>query len=264
MNRALRYGLGALRRRPLLALVAWSLPEAAPSAALGLAMARALDDGFLAGRPVVGLAWLGAVLGASVVGAAGSRQVYRHLGDLVEPLRDDLVRRVVDGALRRGVAGQPDDGAVVRLTRQVEIVRDTFAGLIVVVRAFAVSVVGVVVGLLSLAPVLALLILPPFAVGVALFVATLGLAAARQRASVLADERLSTAAGRVLTGLRDVTASGAEEHAAGLVAGPVAEQAAAERALGGWRRCAGRASRWAGGYRWSWCSRWGAGSSTMA
>ena len=89
-----------------------------------------------------------------MVGAAGARQVYRRLGDLVEPFRDELVRRVVAGALRSATAGRPDDGAVSRLTRQVEIVRDTYAGLIVVVRGFVVTVIGVAVGLASLAPAL--------------------------------------------------------------------------------------------------------------
>lgn len=231
MRRELRYAVRALRRRPALALAAWSVPEALPAAFYGVAVARAVDDGFLAGRPVHGLAWLGGLVLAAGLGATGSRMIFRRLGDLVEPVRDDLVQRIVGGALRHGIAGRADDGAVARLTRQVEIVRDTYAGLIVSVRGFVVTVVGAVLGMLSIAPVLALLILPPFLLGVAAFVATLGAAAARQRASVRADERLAAVAGTVLAGARDVVARGAEEHAAAMVAGPVAEQAAAERAL---------------------------------
>lgn len=231
MRREVRFGVASLRRRALLALVAWSVPEALPTALSGLAIARAVDDGFLAGRPAVGGAWLGAFLLASVLGAVGSRMVFRRLGDVVEPFRDDLVRRVVGGALRRRVAGRPDDGALARLTRQVEMVRDTYAGLIVVLRGFAVTVVGVVVGMLSVDPVIALLILPGFLLGFAGFLATLGLAAGRQRASVLADERLADVAGAVLAATRDVVAVGAEDHAAAMAAEPVAEQAAAERAL---------------------------------
>jgi ATP-binding cassette subfamily C protein len=231
VRRELRYAVAGLRRRPLLALAVWSVPEALPSAALGLAVARAVDDGFLAGRPLVGLAWLGALLLAGLAGAAGARQVYRVLGDLVEPVRDDLVRRVVTGALRAGAAGRADDGAVARLTRQVEIVRDTYAGLIVVCRGFVVTVVGAVAGLLSVAPLIALLILPPFLLGCAAFVATLGVAAGRHRAAVRADERLAATAGAVLGASRDIAARGAEEHAARMVAGPIGEQAAAERAL---------------------------------
>ncbi|MDQ7906433.1 ABC transporter ATP-binding protein [Phytohabitans sp. ZYX-F-186] len=233
MNPVLRYAVAGLRRRPALALAAWSVPEALPSALLGLAVARAVDDGFLAGRPRVGLAWLGALLLCGLAGAVGARQVFRALGDLVEPVRDDLVRRVVTGALRAGAAGRADDGAVARLTRQVEIVRDTYAGLIVVCRGFLVTVAGAAAGLLSVAPLVALLILPPFALGCAMFVATLGVAAGRYRAAVRADERLAATAGTVLAATRDIAARGAEEHAAAMVAGPVAEQAAAERALAG-------------------------------
>lgn len=231
--RAVRFGVAALPRRPLLGLAAWSVPEALPSALLGVAVARAVDTGFLAGRPMVGLAWLGLLLLASGVGAIGARQVFRRLGDVVEPFRDDLVRRVVGGALRRAIAGQPDDGALARLTRQVEIVRDTYAGLVVVVRGFLVTVVGAAVGLMSVAPAIGLLILPPFVLGVAAFVATLGFAAGRQRAAVRADERLAATTGAVLAGVRDVVARGAEEHAAAMVAGPIREQAAAERSLAG-------------------------------
>jgi ATP-binding cassette, subfamily C, bacterial len=233
MRRELRYAVAGLRRRPLVALIAWSVPEALPSAVLGLAVARAVDDGFLAGRPLVGLAWLGALLVSGLAGAVGARQVFRALGDLVEPVRDDLVRRVVTGALRAGAAGRADDGAVSRLTRQVEIVRDTYAGLIVVCRGFLVTVVGAVAGLLSVAPLIALLILPPFLLGCAAFVATLGLAAGRYREAVHADERLAATAGGVLAATRDIAARGAEEHAAAMVSGPIADQAAAERGLAG-------------------------------
>jgi len=233
VRRELRFAVGSLRSRPLLALVAWSLPEALPATVSGLAVANAVDDGFLVGRPGVGLAWLGSLLLVSMVGAVGTRMVFRRLGDLAEPFRDDLVRRVVGGALRNGAAGRPDRGALARLTRQVEIVRDTYAGLVVVVRGFLVTVVGVVIGLLSVAPVIGLLILPPFVLGLIGFVAMLGLAAARQRASVLADERLGDAADSVFSGGRDVTAGGTEAAAAALVGQPIAEQAAAERALAG-------------------------------
>ncbi len=231
VKRELRYGLAGLRRRPLLGLAAWSVPEALPAAVSGLAIARAVDTGFLAGRPAVGLAWLSAMLVAAVIGAAGSRQVYRRLGDLVEPFRDDLVQRVVRGALDRGRTGQADDGAVARLTRQVEMVRDAYAGLIVVVRGFAVTVIGVVAGVASIAPVLAPLLFVPFLLGLVAFVATLGLSAGRQRAAVRADERLAASAGTVFAGTRDVLACGAEGRASALVAAPIAEQAAAERAL---------------------------------
>jgi ATP-binding cassette, subfamily C, bacterial len=76
-----------------------------------------------------------------------------------------------------------------------------------------------------------LLILPPFQLGFAAFVATLGMSAARYRASVRADEQLAVTAGAVLAGTRDAVARGAEEHAAAMVAGPIKDQAKAERAI---------------------------------
>ncbi|MCT2583790.1 ABC transporter ATP-binding protein [Actinophytocola gossypii] len=233
MRREIRYAVGSLRRGPVVRLVGWSVPEALPAAASGLVVARAVDDGFLAGRPLVGVGWLVGLVVMSAVGAVGTRMVFRRLGDLAEPFRDDLVRRVVGGALRHAVDGRGDDGAVARLTRQVEIVRDTYAGLLMAVRGFVVTVVGVVVGLLSVAPVVAALIVPPFLLGLVAFVGMLGLAARRQREAVLADERLAAAAGSVLAGARDITAAGTEEHAAAMVAGPVREQALAERRLAG-------------------------------
>ena len=229
----MRFALRSLRPRPTLSLVAWSVPEALPAALSGLVVANAVDRGFLAGKPVSGAIWLASLLLVSVVGAAGTRMVFRRLGDLAEPFRDDLVRRVVGGALRNGIAERPDHGALARLTRQVEIVRDTYAGLVIVIRGFIVTVIGVVAGVLSVAPVVSLLILPPFLVGLGGFIAILGLAAARQRASVLADERLSAAAGQVFAGVRDVMACGTERQAAALVRKPIDEQAAAERALAG-------------------------------
>lgn len=122
MRREIRFAVASLHRRPLLALAAWSLPEALPSAITGLAVAHAVDDGFLAAKPSVGLAWLAVMMVASLVGAAGSRKVFQLLGDLVEPFRDDLVCRVVDGSLHRSISGQVDGGALARLTRQIETV----------------------------------------------------------------------------------------------------------------------------------------------
>lgn len=233
MKREIRFGIASLPRRPLLALALWSIPEALPTAISGLAVAHAVDSGFLADRPAVGLSWLAGIMLASLIGAAASRKVFQHLGDLVEPFRDDLVRRVVGGSLRRSVAGHADDGALSRLTRQVEVVRDTYGGLLVVIRTFVITVIGVVAGLASISPTIVLLILPPFLLGLSAFLATLGLSAARHRASILADERLSSTVNSVLAATRDVVASGAENHAATMAAGPIAEQAAAERSLAG-------------------------------
>ncbi|ONI76721.1 antibiotic ABC transporter ATP-binding protein [Kribbella sp. ALI-6-A] len=226
MKRELRFAVTAVRRRPAVQLAAWSVPEILPTACYGLAVAHAADA-FLSGRVETGLAWLGGLLAAAVLGAIGARQVYRRLGELVEPVRDELVGKVVAGALGNARA----DGAVARLNRQVEIVRDTFAGLVLVVRSFVVTVIGVVTGLLSLDPLVAALVVPPFLLGFLLSLGVLGLAADRVRASLRADEDLATAAGMVFAGVRDVNATGAEGFAARLVGVPIAAQAAAERSL---------------------------------
>ncbi|WP_432883258.1 ABC transporter ATP-binding protein [Kribbella sp. CA-245084] len=225
MKRELSYGATALRKRATVKLIAWSVPEILPTAVYGIAVARATDS-FLAGHAWQGIMWLAGLVVTAGLGAAGARQVYARLGDLVEPLRDDLVRRVVGGALRTG-----DDGAVARLNRQVEIVRDTFAGLVLVLRSFAVTLFGVLTGLLSLAPLVAAFVVPPFLVGFALSLAVLGMAADRVRASLTADEDLAASAGMVFSGVRDVTAAGTEEYAEWLVGQPIEAHAAAERAL---------------------------------
>src|SRR4051794_27937227 len=112
MKRELSFGLASARRGPLVRLLLWSVPEAVPAVLLGLALAHSIDDGFLAGRPWVGLAWVAATLPAGAVSAIAARQVLRTLADIIEPMRDDLVRRVVSASLIRAVREQPDDGAV--------------------------------------------------------------------------------------------------------------------------------------------------------
>jgi ATP-binding cassette subfamily C protein len=113
----------------------------------------------------------------------------------------------------------------------VESVRDTYASVIAALRGFAIALVATSVGALSVAPAIAALIIPPFVVGAGAFLTTLGFAAARQRACVLAEESMADVAGRVLAGTRDIVALGAHEHATKLVAGPITRHAMAERSL---------------------------------
>ncbi len=212
VKRELRTALGRCGGGLRLRLVAWSVPEILPTAIYGVAVAQATDS-FLAGHAWQGIAWLGGLVARRLVWAPPARaRSTARLGDLVEPVRDDLVRRVVAGALRTG-----DDSAVARLNRQVEIVRDTFAGLVLVIRSFAVTLVGVLAGLLSLAPLVAAFVVPPFLLGFALSLGVLGMAADRVRASLQADEELAASAGMVFGGVRDITATGAEEYAEFLV-----------------------------------------------
>ncbi|QLQ40436.2 ATP-binding cassette domain-containing protein [Micromonospora robiginosa] len=219
------------RRGPLLRLAGWSLAEALPAALTGLLTARAVDDGFLAGRPGVGLLWLGLLALAVLVGALGTRQAYGLLGAVVEPFRDDLLRRVVAGALAGATDGRGDDAAVTRLTHQVEIVRDTWAGLLMVVRGFVFAAGAAVVGLCSLAAPVALLVAVPVLAGLLLFAAALPAMVARQREYVRCGERLGRDAVVAVAGHRDVTVSGAGDRVVGWLGGHVDAQARVERRL---------------------------------
>lgn len=196
------------RRGVLLRLALWSAVEAAHTFATGYALAKALDAGFLAGRAATGLAWLGLAAAAVAAGAYGTGRTYRGVAALVEPLRDALVRRVVLRALRDG-----DGAAVSRLTHQVEIARDTFAGLVMVSRSFVFTAAGALVGLFLLAPVLLVVVVPPLLLGLGLFVVTLRPLARRQEAFLAADEAVAQSLGDLCAGLRDIAASGAEQRA---------------------------------------------------
>ncbi|SDY91911.1 ATP-binding cassette, subfamily C [Micromonospora pattaloongensis] len=227
--------LAALRARPraVLRLAAWSAAEALPALLTGYATARAVDDGFLAGRPGTGLAWLAWLAVAVVVGAVGSGRAFACLGQIVEPFRDDLARRVVDAALHRatGAGGRPDTSAVARLTHQIEIVRDTLGGLVMAVRGFLFAAAAALLGLVSLAPLVAAIVAGPLLVALALFGAALPAMVQRQREYVRADERLGESASAALAGQRDVVACGAQDAVAGEVGAQITAQEAAERAL---------------------------------
>ncbi|MEU1571500.1 ABC transporter ATP-binding protein [Streptomyces collinus] len=225
--RGLRFLLA--RRRVLARLSAWSVLETGQTFLIGYGPARALDDGFLRGRADVGLVWL-ALTGIGVLlGAYGTARVYAAVAALVEPLRDRLVERVVARGVRTG-----DAGSLSGLTQQVEIARDTFAGLVMVSRSFVVTAVGALAGLFTLAPPLLLVVGPPLAVGVALFAATLRPLARRQETFLLADEALAGDLGTVCPGLRDITATGAEAHIAAGTGERVEAELRAARALAHW------------------------------
>ncbi|MGK5445690.1 ATP-binding cassette domain-containing protein [Micromonospora sp. URMC 105] len=219
------------RRPELWRLAGWSLAEALPAGLAGLLTARAVDDGFLAGRPMTGLAWLGLLAVAVLVGALGTNRAYALLGAVVEPFRDDLLRRVVGGALAGATGGRGDDAAVARLTHQVEMVRDTYAGLLMVVRGFVFAAGAAVVGLISLAAPIALLVTVPVLAGLGLFAAALPAMIARQRQYVLADERLGRVAVTAVAGHRDVTVSGARARTVRWLGRYVDAQARVERRL---------------------------------
>ncbi|OKI05439.1 ABC transporter ATP-binding protein [Streptomyces sp. CB02923] len=221
------------RRRAVLArLAGWSLVESAQTFLFGFALAHALDDGFLRGGPVVGIVWLAAAALCVGAGAYGTARVYGAVADLVEPLRDTLVRKVVS----RGLYA-PDGAAVSRLTHQVEIARDTFAGLVLVSRSFVFVTAGALIGLCSLAPVLLLLVLPPLVLGLALFAGALRPMARRQETFLAADEAIAEETGTAVGGLRDITAAGAERTVAAAAGERFDAELRASRALARWSVC---------------------------
>lgn len=231
-------GIRFLRRRPrvVAALLGWSVLEAVETFLTGFALARALDDGFLMGRAAVGLGWLGLAALAVAAGAFGTGRVYRAVAALVEPLRDGLVRRVVGRGLADAVRDPhaADSAVVSRLTQQVEIARDTFAGLVMVSRSFLFTVAGALIGLLSLAPVLLLVVVPPLFVGLGLFCLTLRPMNRRQAAFLTANEDVAESVGAMAAGLRDIAACGAEERMAAEAEERIGTEYRASRALARW------------------------------
>jgi ATP-binding cassette subfamily C protein len=226
--------LGALRRRrrDVIWLAAWSLAESLPALVLGWAVAKAAGE-FLAGRAWGGIGWLGLLAAAAVAGALATRPAYRRLAAIVEPLRDELVRRIVADALRRsGLGGAEQDTAVVaRITLQAEIVRDTFAGVLMAARTFAFTVGSALLGLVTLVPAVLPLVLPPMLAALVVLHLLLRPMAARQRGSVLGEEAVAAATAPAVGGLRDAVACGAEDQLCAQVTARVTEQAAAARAL---------------------------------
>ncbi|GAA1013301.1 ABC transporter ATP-binding protein [Acrocarpospora pleiomorpha] len=209
-------------------LAAWSVAEVAPSFVVGLALAGAIDDGFGGGRPEVGVVWVG-VLGLSwVVAAVGARQALLALAGIVEPFRERLIAGVVQDAL---VGARVEAAAVTRSNLQVEVARDAFATVLGVLRSFVFTLVSVVLGMAALMPEVLVLVLPPFVLGVALFLLSLPALARRQREFLVADERTTEVVTMAMGGLRDVVACGDEERTVALVGRRIDEQAAAARAL---------------------------------
>ncbi len=225
------------RRGVVVRLGAWSLLESVQTFLGGYGVAAALDRGFLAGRPGVGLVWLAVAAAAVIAGGAATSRVFHHLAGLVEPLRDGLVRRVVDAALSAAVTGRDASGgraAVSRLTHQTETARDAFAGVVMVTRSFVFTAAGVVAGLAALAPELLVVLLPPLAAGLALFAAALRPTAARQRDYLHADEELTARMGADVSGLRDIFACGAQGRTADAAGELIDAQTRAARALARW------------------------------
>ncbi|MFC8718795.1 ATP-binding cassette domain-containing protein [Kitasatospora sp. NPDC057198] len=229
-GRGLRELAAAVPRRALWWLAGWSVVEALPALCSGLLVAAAADRGFLAGRPGVGFAWLGGLGAVTVLRALAARAVFPHLAEVVEPLRDALVSRVVRGALARPAPDGPAE--IARITEQVESARQLTATLLRSARGVGFGLLAALLGLGVLAPAVLPLVLLPLLLSGALFVRLLGPLVARRRAVVLADERIAAEAGRAFAGLRDVAACGAQQRVSAHLSALVAAQGEAVRAVG--------------------------------
>jgi ATP-binding cassette subfamily C protein len=222
------------RPRDVCWLAVWSLVQALPSLASGWAVAKATGD-FLAGGAgtLRGIEWLGAFGLAALAGALASRQAYLRVAALVEPLRDDLVRITVTGALRSATqdAKPGDAGAVARVTHQAEIVRDSFAGLLMVGFTFALTTASALAGLVALVPAVLPLAMAPMAASLVLFCCLLPSLATWQGRSVVGEEAVADSAATALAGLRDAIACGAEDQVRTEITDRVTAQATALRGL---------------------------------
>ncbi|WP_199429684.1 ATP-binding cassette domain-containing protein [Qaidamihabitans albus] len=217
-----------------LALLGCSVLESVPAFLSGRLVERAVNHGFAAGSPGLGIAWLLVFAAVAVLGAFGSRLVWQRLGTLVEPLRDALVGAVVRGVLR-GRAPQrrrSDASGVARITQHVEVIRDATAGMLVQGRGMVVTTVAALAGVFSIAGPLAWAVALPVLVSVLAFGCLLPTLASRQRTLTLADEHTAEAAGTVLAGMRDVVACGAEATAVASVHDRIEVQAAAATRMG--------------------------------
>jgi ABC-type multidrug transport system fused ATPase/permease subunit len=219
-------------RRALVHVLLWSGVDGLPALFSGGLVAMALDRGFLRHDTAVGLAWLGGLCAAAALRAIATQRLFPWFAAIVEPLRDDLVTGVVTATLRRAVAGEPADlASVARLTSQVETVRSLVTATIRTLRQVAVTMCASLIGLLVLAPVAAVICLPPVLAALGLYGALLRSLSRRQYAVLISEEQIAAEAGTVLVAMRDVVACGAESRVAVAVGSQIDAQAAAARAL---------------------------------
>jgi len=219
--------------RRLVGLGVVALVAAVPGLVSGRLVALAVDQGFLGAGVAIGLAWLGVWAVAVAVGSFGARRVPVRLGAIVEPLRDELVTQVVRGTLAQAVAGGrgADAGTVARLAKQVEVVRDSAAGVLLGVQQVGFGVLAAVVGLFWLAPVAAVIVVTPVLVAFVVLGRMLVGLVGRQQDVLVAEERLAASVSETAEAVRDVVACGAEDRARGEIGDAIEKQAAASRAL---------------------------------
>ncbi|MFJ7018006.1 ATP-binding cassette domain-containing protein [Streptomyces sp. NPDC101117] len=207
------------RSRPAAFRLAWwTLVSALPALVCGKALALAVDEGFLTHHTPTAALYLCVFALCALCGAWASRQTYPPLADIVEPMRDRLHREVVQGTLRRAVApGAPREGAdavvVARLTRQVEVVRDTVAGQLMLVWQFVLTAAAVVVGTAVIAPAAVPFVAVPLLLSLTVFGVLAPATVRRQHTAFEAEETLAHRSAATLASLRDIIATGTRDKA---------------------------------------------------
>ncbi|WP_249402380.1 ABC transporter ATP-binding protein [Streptomyces sp. YIM 121038] len=196
----------------------WTLVSAAPALVSGKALALAVDDGFLPHRPRTAALYLVLFALCALAGSWASRQTYPSLAEIVEPLRDRLLGDVVRGTLRRAEAGgvrRNDINAVVvaQLTRQVEVVRDTLAGQLMLVWQFVLTAAAVVVGTAVIAPAAMPLVAVPLLIALGAFAVLAPVTVRWQHRAFQAEETLAQQAVETVRALRDIVATGTHDRA---------------------------------------------------
>ncbi|MFI5530199.1 ATP-binding cassette domain-containing protein [Kitasatospora sp. NPDC051853] len=222
--------------RELAALAGWTVLSAAPAALSGKALALAVDDGFLAHHPGRAAAWLGLFAAAALLSAWSTRRAYGPLARTVEPARDRLLATASAGLLRRATTARGhSEGAaavaVAQVTRQVEAVRDSLAGQLLLVSHLLLTVAAVLVGTAALAPAAVLPVALPLLLALAAFAVLTPRMARRQRELFVTEEQLAGSTLDATTALRDLVACGAEQQAVERVLADIAANEAAGRGL---------------------------------
>jgi len=203
-----------LSHRPTVArLVWWSAVGALPALVSGRCIELALDRGFLAGRGLVGVAWLVPIAVAGIVGAFAARRSTPLVGACVEPFRDRLVRHVVAHELRRATSGPStvaDPSAVARIVGQTDMARDISGALLARSFELAATATMAIVGLALLEPLAAVVVLAPVLLTLVVVAAVVPTLAKRMRRLLRADEALAATSTTVAVATRDIVACVAE------------------------------------------------------
>lgn len=221
------------QRRALGRLAAWSALEAVPTFVSGFLVANAIDRGFLAGRPLLGVGWLVALALLWAMSALGTRQVYPWLAATIEPLRDSLITAVITASLRRALGDEQQAGgsSVAQATEQVEAVRALLSTLLRNMRQLLSAGIAALGGLTVLSAQLALVVASSVFLALAVFAGLLRILIVRYQAVVLHGERIGVIATPVVEGIRDVVACAAESRVAQEVGEAIEAQAEALRAF---------------------------------